>query len=30
MWIRTISGWIFFEVEQTIQGLLTIKKEKGL
>jgi hypothetical protein len=21
MWIRTISGWVFFEVEYTSQGI---------
>jgi len=30
MWIRTVSGWIFFPVEQTSQGLFIIKKEKVL
>lgn len=30
MWIRTINGWKFFQVEKTSQGLYIIKKEKQL
>ena len=28
MWVRTISGWIFFDVTYTIQGIPMIIQNK--
>jgi hypothetical protein len=25
MWVRTVSGWVFFDVTYTIQGMTIIK-----
>ena len=25
MWVRTVSGWVFFDVTYTIQGIPIIK-----
>ena len=30
MWVRTVSGWRFLEVTQTIQGLWITKSAKKI
>ena len=29
MWVRTISGWVFFDVTYTIQGIPMITPSKN-